>query len=178
MRYEQVERAMREGVPIEATEPGALDALSMRHDAIRSRGEGSGDAAGAGAGAGAGASAGDAAPREKDETRAFGPGAAHGPRAVLPFAETGQNPAFAGTSGQHPAFVEATGQHPVFTEATGQHPAFVEASGQHPAFAEASGQHPVFDGASTGAHGPGGAAAPGGRAQAGQTTPPPESGAK
>jgi hypothetical protein len=71
VRYEQVERAWREGIPIEATEPAALDALSQRHDAIRSR-----DAEGGSTGAGAG--------REKEETRAMGP-AGSPARATLPF---------------------------------------------------------------------------------------------
>ncbi len=148
VRFEQVERAMREGVPIEATEPGALDALSMRHDAIRSRGEGSGDAS---------TTAGGAA-REKDETRAFGPGGAE-ERAVMPFAG-------GATSGQHAAFDGSlTGAH----GASGAPTFDGSLTGAH----GASGA-PTFDGALTGAHAP--SSAPASSHRAGGTTPPPESG--
>ncbi|MEZ4298022.1 MAG: DUF2169 domain-containing protein [Polyangiaceae bacterium] len=81
VRWEQVERSMREGVPIEATEPGAADALAMRHDKVRTA---------------------DAPPkteplgeRERDETRAFDAGTSGAHRAALPFD--------GGSSGAHPA---------------------------------------------------------------------------
>jgi len=104
VRFEQVERAAREGIPIEATEPGAADALAVRHDAIRSRdAEGSGEAGKQGESSDAGP------PREKDETRAFGPGGREEPRKVLPFA---------GKSAQAPTFglpPEATGANAAFS---------------------------------------------------------------
>lgn len=37
VRWEQAERAYREGVPIEATEPAPEDALAMRHDKVRTK---------------------------------------------------------------------------------------------------------------------------------------------
>ncbi|MFO0590183.1 MAG: DUF2169 domain-containing protein [Polyangiaceae bacterium] len=105
VRWEQVERAIREGIPIEATEPGATDALSLRHDAVRSREN---------ADVPSGSVEVPAALREKDETRAFGPGTTgEGARAVLPFESSGANPAF-GSSGANPmASFGSSGANPV-----------------------------------------------------------------
>ncbi len=75
VRFEQVERAWHEGVPIEATSPAAEDSLGVRHDAVRSRGEeGSGNSPSA---AGAG-----------DQTRAFGPSGGPQRREVMPFLDS------------------------------------------------------------------------------------------
>ena len=88
VRWEQVERAWQEGVPIEATSPAAEDALAVRHDAVRARGEeGSASAASAGRDAGPATRA----PAERDETRAFGPGPAPR-REVMPFLEAPEAP--------------------------------------------------------------------------------------
>ncbi|MBK8255335.1 MAG: DUF2169 domain-containing protein [Polyangiaceae bacterium] len=71
VRWEQVDRAMREGVPIEATEPAAEDALALRHDKVRTKGE----------------SEGASPPKEeRDETRLEAPVTSTGTwRAALPF---------------------------------------------------------------------------------------------
>jgi hypothetical protein len=71
VRWEQAERAWREGVPIEATEPASEDALSMRHDKVRTKEAG----------------AEPEGEREKDETRAFDAGTSGAFRPSLPFAE-------------------------------------------------------------------------------------------
>ncbi|MEZ4313173.1 MAG: DUF2169 domain-containing protein [Polyangiaceae bacterium] len=133
VRWEQVERSMREGVPIEATEPGAADALAMRHDKVRTA---------------------DAPPkteplgeRERDETRAFDAGTSGAHRAALPFD--------GGSSGAHPA-----PRAPTFdAAASGAHHALpfdAAASGAHHALpfdAAASGAHHAlpFDAAASGA---------------------------
>ena len=150
VRFEQVERAAREGIPIEATEPGALDALSVRHDAIRSR---DGEAVKQG-------DPGAGAPKEKDETRAFGPGGSEEPRKkVLPFAGRPPAPTFGlppaettpslgmpdaqsalGASGSHTPF-SISGAAPAFS-ASGAQPSFA-ISGATPAFST-SGAQPSF----------------------------------
>lgn len=71
VRWEQVERAWREGVPIEATEAAAADALAMRHDKVRAKEPGPEDGG----------------ERAKDETRAFDTGTSGSWRAALPFGD-------------------------------------------------------------------------------------------
>lgn len=75
VRWEQVERAWREGVPIEATEATAEDALAMRHDTVRQKEAG----------------AEPEGERAKDETRAFDGGTSGGWQAALPFNDDAPN---------------------------------------------------------------------------------------
>lgn len=130
VRFDQVERAWREGVPIEATEPGAADALAVRHDAVRSRGEGE---------EAAGEAPAPPREREKDTTRAFGPGGSEGARAVLPFEQSGAHVAFAERPGGFPPERSSTHGTPFRAMAEMAAGGSLEQSGAQPAFLERSG---------------------------------------